>query len=74
MRYQVGGEQLEAALACLNDFGRVVACGMISQYNKAPEDRYGIKNLLEVVFKRIKIQGFIVSHSCHLNTLLSMIC
>ena len=37
-----------------------VACGMISQYNSAPEDRYGVKNLMQVVGKRLKMQGFIV--------------
>ena len=56
----VGGEQLEAALDTLNDFGRIVACGMISQYNSAPADRYPIRNLMNIVAKRIKFQGFIV--------------
>ncbi|CAG8547485.1 12520_t:CDS:2, partial [Dentiscutata heterogama] len=55
----VGGETLETVLNHLNIFGRVVACGMISQYNtKTP---YGIKNLMQVVGKRLLIQGFIVS-------------
>jgi len=34
---------------------------MISQYNLQPEDAYPIKNLMQVVAKRLKIQGFIVS-------------
>jgi NADPH-dependent curcumin reductase CurA len=34
---------------------------MISQYNKTPDQCYGVKNLLLVVSKRIKIQGFITS-------------
>lgn len=35
---------------------------MISQYNiSKPEERYGIKNLMNVVSKRLKIQGFIVA-------------
>ncbi|KAJ5744157.1 zinc-type alcohol dehydrogenase-like protein PB24D3.08c [Penicillium manginii] len=55
----VGGEQLEAALDAMNFFGRIVACGMVSQYNLAPDARYGIKNLGQVVSKRIKMQGFI---------------
>lgn len=57
----VGGEQLEAAITHLNNFGRIVACGMISQYNLAPEQNYGVKNLMQVVAKRLKMQGFIVS-------------
>lgn len=57
----VGGEQLEAAIASMNNFGRIVACGMISQYNTAPDKAYPIRNLMQVVAKRLKIQGFIVS-------------
>jgi NADPH-dependent curcumin reductase CurA len=33
---------------------------MISQYNLKPEDSYPIRNLMQVVAKRLKIQGFIV--------------
>ena len=36
-----------------------VACGMVSQYNLAPGDRYPIKNLFHIIGKRIKFQGFI---------------
>lgn len=54
----VGGDHLEAALAVLNDFGRVAACGMISQYN---EPTPGPRNLALVVGKRLRVQGFIVS-------------
>ena len=56
----VGGEQLEAALDCLNDFGRIIACGMISEYSKSETERYGIKNLMNVIAKRLTIRGFIV--------------
>lgn len=35
---------------------------MISQYNiSEPEKRYGVKNLVNVVAKRIRMQGFIVA-------------
>ncbi|KAK3078238.1 hypothetical protein LTS18_008091 [Coniosporium uncinatum] len=56
----VGGEQLEAAINHLNQFGRIIACGMISQYNLKPEETYKIGNLMQIVGKRLKIQGFIV--------------
>lgn len=56
----VGGEQLEAALQHLNNFGRIIACGMISEYNKTPDERFGIKSLMQVVAKRLTIRGFIV--------------
>ena len=37
-----------------------VACGMVSQYNLKPEERYGVKNLYNVVTKRLRMRGFIV--------------
>jgi NADPH-dependent curcumin reductase CurA len=54
----VGGEQLEAALEVLKDFGRVAACGMISGYNDPVP---GPSNLAKIVQKRLRLQGFIVS-------------
>ncbi|KAE8340864.1 hypothetical protein BDV24DRAFT_133505 [Aspergillus arachidicola] len=53
----VGGEHLEAAIDALNQFGRIVACGMISEYNSAP---YPITNLHKVVGKSLEMRGFIV--------------
>lgn len=57
----VGGEQLTAALDAMNNWGRIVACGMISQYNKPADQLYGVKNLMHIVTKRLTMQGFIVS-------------
>lgn len=54
----VGGEHLEAALDAIRNFGRVVVCGMISQYNtKQP---YPVKNIINVLVKRLDMRGFIV--------------
>ncbi|CAF3454176.1 unnamed protein product [Rotaria socialis] len=55
----VGGDQLEAALGAAANHARFVECGMISQYNKP--DAHGIRNLILIVAKRLKLQGFIVS-------------
>jgi len=57
----VGGEQLEAAITALRPFGRIVACGMISQYNLTPGEAYPIRNLMQIVAKRIRFEGFIVT-------------
>ncbi|RAL59882.1 hypothetical protein DID88_000509 [Monilinia fructigena] len=55
----VGGEQLEAAINAMNDHGRIIACGMISEYSKAESERYPITNLMNIVAKRITMRGFI---------------
>lgn len=55
----VGGKVLELALANMNERGRVVCCGAISQYDtEAPT---GPRNLPGVVVvKRLRMEGFIV--------------
>jgi len=53
----VGGEHLQAALHCMNPFGRIAACGMIGGYN-TPQP--GPNNLMLIVGKKIRINGFIV--------------
>jgi NADPH-dependent curcumin reductase CurA len=55
----VGGDQLEAALDAAAPYARFIECGMISQYNEP--DAHGIRNLMLIVGKRLKLQGFIVS-------------
>ena len=57
----VGGEQLEAAINAMNNFGRIIACGMISEYSTPPEERYPLRNLFLFISKRITMRGFIVS-------------
>jgi NADPH-dependent curcumin reductase CurA len=57
----VGGEHLEVALEQMNRLGRIVACGMISQYN-ATEPPPGPRNIILIVGKSITFQGFIVSN------------
>lgn len=56
----VGGEHLEVALELARPFARFVECGMISQYNESSPPP-GPRNLIYVVGKSLKIQGFIVS-------------
>jgi hypothetical protein len=54
----VGGEILDIALARMKLFGRIVVCGMISDYNAT--EPYRPKNLRAVLVNRLKVQGMIV--------------
>jgi len=54
----VGGPTLDAALAHMNPFGRIVVCGMVSQYNEA--EPYGVRNLPLMTRMRLTMQGFVV--------------
>jgi NADPH-dependent curcumin reductase len=54
----VGGEILDLCLARMKLFGRIVVCGMISDYNAT--EPYRVKNLRAVLVNRLKVQGMIV--------------
>ncbi|HKN03547.1 MAG TPA: NADP-dependent oxidoreductase [Buttiauxella sp.] len=54
-----GGEQLRLALDHMRDFGRVVCCGMIDQYNDTTP-RPGPSNLYNIVTRKLRMEGFIV--------------
>ncbi|ROW11960.1 hypothetical protein VPNG_05231 [Cytospora leucostoma] len=55
----VGGDHFQAAIEHIKWFGRIVSCGMVSQYNLKPEEKYGVTNLDDIFRKRITIVGFI---------------
>jgi len=55
----VGGAVQRAVYPRLNTFGRMIMCGMVAQYN-ATEAEAG-PNLMQVVAKRLRIEGLIVS-------------
>ena len=55
----VGGALQRAVWPRLNTFGRMIMCGMVAQYN-ATEAETG-PNLMQVVAKRLRIEGLIVS-------------
>jgi hypothetical protein len=52
------GPQLEAALYAMRDYGRVAMCGGIAGYNKPVP---GPRNIVLVIGKRLRLEGFIVS-------------
>lgn len=56
----VGGETLEAALARLARFGRIVICGAISQYNNTGPMK-GPFNYLSLLVNHGTMAGFVVS-------------
>ena len=55
----VGGEILDAEMMWINDFARIVICGLISGYN-ATEPVPGPSSFPLVLIRRARVQGFIV--------------
>ncbi|KAI9293677.1 NAD(P)-binding protein [Neoconidiobolus thromboides FSU 785] len=53
----VGGKMLDAVLEVANSECRISVCGMISQYNNS-NNRDGLHNSMNILSKRIKMQGF----------------
>jgi NADPH-dependent curcumin reductase CurA len=60
----VGGDHLDAALPLMNLRGRIPVCGMISTYNG---DLTGVQNLREVIYKRVRMEGFVATDFPHLR-------
>ncbi|KAF8013544.1 hypothetical protein BT93_I1401 [Corymbia citriodora subsp. variegata] len=60
----VGGKMLDAVLLNMKLYGRITVCGMISQYILEQHD--GIHNLLNLLLKRVRMEGFVVSDHYHL--------
>ncbi|XP_057458306.1 NADPH-dependent oxidoreductase 2-alkenal reductase-like [Lotus japonicus] len=60
----VGGKTLDAVLLNMRVHGRIPVCGMISQYNLAQQE--GVQNLAHLIYKRIRMQGFMFSDFYHL--------
>ena len=55
----VGGDVMDAELNALAMRGRVVLCGLISEYNAT--EKIGIRNLWQVIVKRATISGFLIA-------------
>ncbi len=55
----VGGPVMETVIGLCNTFARVPLCGLVSQYNAT--DAYPFTSLPMLLWKRVKLEGFIVS-------------
>jgi NADPH-dependent curcumin reductase CurA len=62
----VGGEHLEVAIEVARPMARFAECGMIADYN-ATAPSPGPRNIIQVVGKQLKIEGFIVIRFAHLR-------
>jgi NADPH-dependent curcumin reductase CurA len=62
----VGGEIMDEILMRMNFRGRVVLCGMISQYDNAGRDWDGQRNIGQILMQRLTVKGFIVSDETEL--------
>ncbi|MFC9298981.1 NADP-dependent oxidoreductase [Streptomyces sp. NPDC057011] len=62
----VGGDHLEAAISAMNVNGRATLCGAIAQYNDT-EAAPGPRNLVQVIGKRLRLQGILVNDHAHLQ-------
>ena len=56
----VGGEMLDHALAALNRHGRIVCCGRIAEYLKAPDDVHRLRNWHRIGAQRATMRGFFI--------------
>jgi NADPH-dependent curcumin reductase CurA len=56
----VGGEILDHALGALNRYGRVVCCGRIAEYLKAPDEAYRLRNWHMIGRQRATMRGFFI--------------
>lgn len=62
----VGGEIMDEVLMRMNYKGRVVLCGMISQYDNAGREWDGQRNVGQILMQRLTVKGFIVSDETEL--------
>jgi NADPH-dependent curcumin reductase CurA len=55
----VGNAMIDRVLPMMRLNGRVVVSGQTADYNVAPEERHGIKNTIEFIAKRLRMQGLV---------------
>jgi NADPH2:quinone reductase len=62
----VGGEIMDEVFVHMNFRGRIVLCGMISQYDNAGREWDGLHNVNQILMQRLLVKGFIVSDEVEL--------
>jgi NADPH2:quinone reductase len=62
----VGGEIMDEIFMRMNFRGRIVVCGMISQYDNAGRDWEGQRAMRQILMQRLTIRGFIVTDELEL--------
>jgi NADPH-dependent curcumin reductase CurA len=60
----VGGAVLDAGLTLMNNFGRVVICGLISTYNSS-EPTPGPYMFRNLIMRRLRVEGFVILDYLH---------
>jgi len=55
-----------ASIANMNNFGRMAACWVIAEYIDA--EKRAALNMIDIIYKRIKIHGFVVPYHCNLHS------
>ncbi|XP_054815472.1 (+)-pulegone reductase-like [Prosopis cineraria] len=61
----VEGKMLEAVLNHVNKYAHIPLSEMVSQYNKVWTEREGVRNLLNMVDKEVRMEGFMVLSHLH---------
>jgi NADPH-dependent curcumin reductase CurA len=56
----VGGAMLDAAILNMKDHGRIVVSGQVSEYNRAPDELVGIRNVTRFITHKLRMEGLVV--------------
>ncbi|MCP4757131.1 MAG: NADP-dependent oxidoreductase [Proteobacteria bacterium] len=56
----VGGRILNAAVANMKRFGRILVCGQVAEYNLEPEQCLGLRDVSAFIGQRLDMRGFVV--------------
>lgn len=56
----VGGAMLDAAILNMQDHGRIVVSGQVSEYNRGPDELVGIRNVTRFITHKLRMEGLVV--------------